>query len=168
MEVSRKEFKENFDRIFRKKKDSEVKKNKNTILPRKKWLHTEVEFKRLCASRLPNWMSEALKQHITKVWLAGPSSLYWTTGGYVRGCVKRCSPTAEETRFQPGWNYKEYPRERSPLVGFFLIYYLRLRPPVGLLIGSPLNFLANRTFALTLSLRFRWTGLFVTFSGSRT
>tara|TARA_R110000772_G_scaffold185046_1_gene296221 strand:+ start:1181 stop:1387 length:207 start_codon:yes stop_codon:yes gene_type:complete len=35
MEVSRKEFKENFDKIFYKKKDSEVKKNKNTILPRK-------------------------------------------------------------------------------------------------------------------------------------
>jgi hypothetical protein len=36
MEVSQKEFKDNFDRIFRKKKDSKVKKNKNTILPRKK------------------------------------------------------------------------------------------------------------------------------------
>ena len=36
MEVSRKEFKENFDKIFYKKKDSEPKKNKNTILPRKK------------------------------------------------------------------------------------------------------------------------------------
>ena len=35
MEVSQKEFKDSFDRIFRKKKDSEVKKNKNTILPRK-------------------------------------------------------------------------------------------------------------------------------------
>jgi len=35
MEVSQKEFKENFDKIFYKKKDSEVKKNKNTILPRK-------------------------------------------------------------------------------------------------------------------------------------
>lgn len=36
MEISRKEFKENFDKIFYKKKDSEPKKNKNTILPRKK------------------------------------------------------------------------------------------------------------------------------------
>ena len=36
MEVSQKEFKDNFDKIFRKKKDSEVKKNNNTILPRKK------------------------------------------------------------------------------------------------------------------------------------
>jgi len=36
MEVSRKEFKENYDKIFRKKKDSKVKRNKNTILPRQK------------------------------------------------------------------------------------------------------------------------------------
>ncbi|TQV73102.1 type IV toxin-antitoxin system AbiEi family antitoxin domain-containing protein [Aliikangiella marina] len=39
---------------------------KREVLLIKKGL-SEVEFKRLCASRLPNWMSEALKQHITKV-----------------------------------------------------------------------------------------------------